>query len=240
MTALDPIVAAQVEHAMVYCPPRRAAVMAIHNGQPMRACGVLVPGNLIVTAAHVIARPRLWRSRTFGHAYREYQLERVRVGTRMIRMAVESADPISDVAVLAVPDLVKFPKWAPALEAYLETVALVSLCSDELSSAVFPVWILSHDRGWVEGQARQGAPGAGYCLIHASQPIAGGTSGSPVVTPEGLLLGVVSTSGGEAGPPGIEVGMARLTETVPAGLLRTMVDPEWKVRAVRAIIKSGQ
>jgi hypothetical protein len=65
--------------------------------------------------------------------------------------------------------------------------------------------------------------------IEAEEDIVGGTSGSPVVTEKGLLVGVVSTAGGIVGTSR-EASCARLHLTVPGFLLRLMRDPKWEIR----------
>src|SRR5262245_37875645 len=62
--------------------------------------GVLVRGNFIVTAAHVIRRNDLWR----GTGFYEPRLERIELGGRKLRVDVYAVEFVEDVAVLGVPD----------------------------------------------------------------------------------------------------------------------------------------
>jgi hypothetical protein len=80
----------------------------------------------------------------------------------------------------------------------------------------FPVWVFTHDKGVVAGLARQGLPGAAGLFIETEKGIEGGTSGSPVVTSTGRLLGVIS--GGTR-----TVLIPRIHLAAPVWLVRQMV-----------------
>lgn len=113
--------------------------------------GVITPGKLIVTAAHVIQRADIWRRDAVGDPH----LEDVRVGKRTFRADVLAVDPISDIAVLGVPDTQLFED-ALDFEEYLERVPPVPICTADFPlDEPFPVYIRTHTRRWVEGRARQ-------------------------------------------------------------------------------------
>ncbi len=73
--------------------------------------------------------------------------------------------------------------------------ALESVVPVPVSTADFPVdeplpvRILTHDAGWIEAEAKRVAPLSASLFLKASAPIRGGTSGGPVVTVGGQLLG---------------------------------------------------
>jgi S1-C subfamily serine protease len=62
-----------------------------------------------------------------------------------------------------------------------------------------PVHVLTHKGAWVTGGARRlNAPPAGSVWVAFDVPIESGTSGSPVIDDDGLLVGVISHSGGNS------------------------------------------
>ena len=64
--------------------------------------------------------------------------------------------------------------------------------------ALTPVlaFILTHHGTWLAGTVVQGRPGAHGLRLLFPAGIEGGTSGSPVVTAQGLMMGLVSQAGG--------------------------------------------
>ena len=143
---------------------------------------------------------------------------------------MQAVDLSHDLAVLGVPDT-QTSKEAGAFEEYLETVAPVALCAEEFPPCTpFSVHIHAHTRRWVKGRAEQGPDGS-LIMIEAEAAISGGTSGGPVVTDSGRLLGLVSTVG--VGAALGEVILARLHLTAPGYLVRLMRDPMWVHRRNR-------
>lgn len=175
--------------------------------------GVIVPGNLIVTAAHVL---REWSS-AGGMALGDVSLEEIRTadGTT-ITAVVMAVEPIADIAVLGAPDEYKL---AMAYEAAIEGVIPVPLCTDDFPLFVrFPAHVFTHTDHWVTVQAVQCAVNApNLAFSEASDGgIAGSTSGGPVVTEAGHLIGVVSTAGGTDGADsGIDGMVPRVHLAVP-------------------------
>jgi S1-C subfamily serine protease len=160
---------------------------------------LIVPGHLIVTAAHVLNE---WSS-TGGMALGDASFEEVvtRDG-RTITAVVLAVEPVADIAVLGAPDNQMRPKEADAFKAAVESIAPVPI-----STADFPllapvaVHLLTHTDHWVTAQAMQGTVNApNLAITEASEGIRRGTSGGPVGTESGRLIGVVSTSGGVGMP----------------------------------------
>lgn len=197
-----------------------------------RGQGVVVPGRMIVTAAHVIKCADIWRRDAFGDPH----LEEVWVGGRRFKADVYAVEPISDIAVLGVPDTQAFED-AMDFQDYLETVAPVPICTKEFPlRKPFPVHMRTHTGRWVGGLAQQFNANASVLVVEADEDIRGGTSGGPVVTHNGHLLGVLSSAGGVQGSSR-EVTLPRLHLTVPGFLLRLMLDPEWEVRRICKMIR---
>jgi hypothetical protein len=199
-----------------------------------------VPGEHIVTAAHVVRQH--WRSKVDG--LEDPPIAWVVAGGRKMPVAVRAVDLMADIAVLGEVDGQRseafFEAWM-AFKEFCESTGAVPLCTADFPvREPCPVHILTHDKGWVAGQAQQSHVNASALYILADDHIESGTSGGPVVTDDGLLLGVVSHAGGTGGPMN-EVGIPRLHLAVPSYLLRTfsllIVEASWSVVGTKLIQK---
>jgi hypothetical protein len=191
--------------------------------------GVLVPGRLIVTAAHVIG----WTAEG-EMAYGDDFAEGITgADETSMQVGVRAVEPVSDIAVLGGLDDQEALKHVEAFEAFCGRTKPVALCTDD-----FPLFdpirvhIFTHVGLWIEGVAQQCAVNASTLAIESQEDIQGGTSGGPVVTDTGLLLGIVSWAGGVDGASRT-VCIPRVHLTAPGWLVRTMVDPRWEIRAAR-------
>jgi S1-C subfamily serine protease len=194
--------------------------------------GALVPGRMILTAAHVIQR-RDW-------IVDEHHIEEVEIGGRRFKAEVVAVEPLSDIALVGAPDAQSSAE-ALAFEEHLDSIRPVLLCTAEFPlMEKFQVFIRSHQLRWIEGQARQVSLSDGTLFIDASAGIVGGTSGGPVVTADGLLLSVISTAGGEAGKPMREAIVRRPHLMAPGWLARRMLDPGRELREMRRHIRKNE
>lgn len=152
--------------------------------------GVVVPGNLILTAAHCIG----WTAEG-DMALGDFYIEDVETRDgRKLRVQPLALEPVSDVAVLGSLDDQTFSAEATAFEDFCAEAPWVALCTSEFPLfQPFPVWIRSHEGAWIEGTAQQCAPEALYLAIDTQEQIQRGTSGGPVVNQAGSLIGIVST-----------------------------------------------
>lgn len=152
--------------------------------------GVLIPGAFILTAAHCV----------------EYLLDgRMMLGDDVIQDLVTSTtrlhvgpwavELVADIALLGALDPHRFPREWEAFTAWCAATAPVPLCVQEfpLFDPV-PVSLYTHTGHWLQGTAQQGAPHASVLAVTVDGPIPGGTSGSPVVTAQGEIVGIVSHS----------------------------------------------
>jgi S1-C subfamily serine protease len=188
--------------------------------------GVAVPGQMIVTAAHCVR----W-SGTGGMALGDFFVEAIESGDRKVVAQVYAAEPVADIAVLGALDDQSAPDEAEAFEAWYASVPSVSLCTTDFPlREPFPAWIRAHTGRWIEARAEQLVVQAASLFLRTREGIEGGTSGGPVVTEDGLLLGVISSGT-------TEIGLSRLHLAVPGHWLRTMLDPEWEPRAWRKYIR---
>jgi hypothetical protein len=135
---------------------------------------------------------------------------------------VAACEPVADIAALAELDNQECPDDADAFEQWREQVEPVPLSTRQLrveqSCAVF---IFTHKREWIAARVtRHGqwrlTPGSSVALSVA-EGIESGMSGSPVVSADGRLYGVVSNSFGV----GVE---SHTTGTIP---VCAMALPHW-------------
>ena len=171
-----------------------AATVKIGGGRGV-AQGVLVAGNFIVTAAHCVQ----WTATgDMALADDEYIAFALTPTCAKFILKVVAVEPASDIAVLATPDYQTFADDADAFEDWCEATKPVRLCprgpdpGDSVEARV-----LTRDGTWVRATAVRSAFAQvdGRVRVEYDEPIAGGTSGGPIVTPDGQLLGVVSYTG---------------------------------------------
>jgi hypothetical protein len=152
--------------------------------------GVVVRGGLILTAAHVIH----WDG-TGEMGLDAHYLEQVEIGGQKFRAEVLAVEPVTDIAVLGSPDDQYDPEGCKRFDTGMATVEPVKICTEEfpLDSDV-RAHVLAHTGEWLDVTVNQHCPNASWLWFTAKQQIEGGTSGSPVVSDDGLLLGLVSFS----------------------------------------------
>ena len=189
--------------------------------------GVIVPGPLIVTAAHVLCAAH----ELIDWTNADPVFEEVIVGDRTVAAEVRAIEPIADIAVLSRPDDQATHESAETFDAVIAPIRPVAICTtDFVLFESFPVYIFTHTGRWIIAQATQGSANASTLSLRASEHIPFGTSGSPVVTPHGELIGVASTAGGRVGAPMTDVTVPRVHLTAPGWLVGLMRDPEWAPR----------
>ena len=153
--------------------------------------GVLVEGDLILTAAHCITVTGV------GSGNYEDILNRIETndGSQLL-VETFAVEPVADIAVLGCVDYQDIPDWAEKFETFCENTTPLPICCREFPlSQPFPIFIYDHKEKWITGTARQMQKNARGLPIVPDQRIEGGTSGSPVVNDTGELLGIVSRSG---------------------------------------------
>jgi S1-C subfamily serine protease len=159
--------------------------------------GVLVPGGFIVTAARCIG----WTaedSMMLGGGLPE---PIITADGRLIVAAPLAVEPVADLAVLGPVDDQAFSKEAPAFAAFCDATPPVRLAIDILKAFVpLPAYVFTHDRGVLPATVRLIRPGSASLWLHSDHRISRGTSGSPVVTEDGRLWGIISTIGPEEEP----------------------------------------
>jgi hypothetical protein len=102
------------------------------------------------------------------------------------------ADPVADIAVLGCPDNQELFEQAENYEAMVESVAPLKIadCPPEKGRA----WLLSLDGEWVECAVKVINDGS-ILIWDEAQLIAGGMSGSPIISESGAAIGAVCLGG---------------------------------------------
>ncbi len=179
--------------------------------------GVLIRDGKILTAAHCIA----WTAEG-GMVLGDYFIEPVRFGQGKFKLTPILVEAVSDIAVLGILDDQAFPSDCEAWETFCESAEPVEICKDDFPVfETFPAYVLTHMGEWVECKAQKCNETAHSLQVEAQKQIRGGTSGGPVVTNGGRLLGVVSNFSEADGAFFGTVFRPHLT--LPPWLLRTVL-----------------
>ena len=174
-----------------------AMVTIVANGSN----GVLVPGSLIMTAAHCIE----WNcTGAMGAGRGERPIVEICTNRgQKIRLQPCAVEPCNDIAVLGEADGEHFPEdWEAFLEFCESTKAVTVSAENFLHNQNVEVHIGGSRTRWVKGTAIQRSPSPLWTYVETGKKIAGGFSGGPIVTPAGQLVGIVSWSGQQRMPKG--------------------------------------
>ena len=152
--------------------------------------GVLVPGNLIVTAAHCVAYS------TEGEmVLGDYFVEPIETASgAKLSVTPLVMEPCSDIAVLGALDDQACPEQCEAFYQWCERTTSVRISTQRLSNGEeIPIEIRTHKGGWIAGNASQFGIVEGRSIwIGAKEQVEPGTSGSPIVNESGELVAIVS------------------------------------------------
>jgi len=156
-----------------------------------RGRGVLVSGNLILTAAHCTTFDT-----SGAMALDHHRIEVIRVGRLTLKVAPYVVEPVRDIAVLGSLDNQAFFEEVEVFEAFCERTHPVPLRIEPYKiRQPFDVYILNRDGNWTKGTATfWNEDGCSVC-IEPRKKIKGGASGGPIVNDAGELVGIVSVSG---------------------------------------------
>jgi hypothetical protein len=167
---------------------QRQVEKAIIEVLPKGCQGVLVTGEVILTAAHCVHFD-IEGSMVLGDFY----IEEIRTVHGTMKGATLAVEPVADIAALGSPDSQEFGEEAEQFDSFCEKTKAVSLhVGNSEPFEPFPVYIHTHKGAWVTGTATQTSSDAKALWIEADEQIEGGTSGSPIVNESGELVGIVS------------------------------------------------
>jgi len=159
--------------------------------------GVLVRNSMILTAAHCVN----WNC-DGEMALGDYYIEEIETIRGKLKVGPLAVEPVTDIAVLGSLDGQTFYHEALDFEDYCEKVKPVRLFLGKLKQfEKFPIYVYTHKRTWIEGEATKwaGEKVSPLIGIDVGENIEGGTSGSPVVNEKGNLVSIISHVGGPAG-----------------------------------------
>jgi S1-C subfamily serine protease len=175
----------------------RVARATVHF--PVGGQGVLVPGHLILTAAHVIDWDHTGRM-ALGDD--EAFIQPIETSGRRFLVYPLAVEPVADLAILGAVDGQLLPEAEEAFEQFCEATTPVRLATTEYPfDTPIPAHVLAHTGRWIAGRAAQMRPDSATLALTTDEAIQPGTSGSPVVTEDGRLLGVVSSGSHDSSIP---------------------------------------
>lgn len=169
--------------------------------------GVLIPGNMVLTAAHCVEHHN-----SGGMAYGDYCLEWIETQTGVkILVSVAAVEPRADIAVLEICDEQDGPQdHVEAFRDFCKSTEPVPICTAEtphfdrfIDENKIAGHILTHDKGWVNITMWLPRSVDRNIWVEPTDPIEGGTSGGPIVNENGQLVGICSAgsnSGGASHP----------------------------------------
>jgi hypothetical protein len=132
-----------------------------------------------------------------------------------------AVEPISDIAVLGALDGDEFFEEAAVFEQWCAETPPVPVCLEPLPPFdPFPIYIPTHTGTWLQGSAQLAREDVHQLWIETFEQIEQGTSGSPIHTGRGELVGIVSNAS-VMSPGGVCHGLAPLPLlTLPAWIAR--------------------
>ncbi len=152
-----------------------------------------------------------------------HDLVDVETSSQRFRADIRAADPISDIAVLGCPDSQKFGKDADAYDAFCGMVAPLPICTDDFfrredGEDEFPVFVWSNKGEMLEGKGSASLDG--HMMWTIDLKIEQGTSGGPIVSAEGELVGIVSQGSEPADSGELDSPQPIPCRTLPLWVLR--------------------
>jgi len=215
-----------MEGAVMFEEIEKSVIKVLHaNGTP-KGMGVLVGGHYILTPTHLIR----WDISPKGAILGPVPIE---IGGARLEAQPVTADVRNDIAVLGEPnrDLCPddFEKYLDACQA----AKPVKLFSGKLEPGrEIKAWIRTHDQGWIPAVAQRPQPESTLLYVKSEAQTHAGTSGGPVVTAEGELLGVLSHGGGTDDHGGYFSTIADPHMTLPRNICSRIVSCQDEYKAL--------
>ncbi len=154
--------------------------------------GVLVPGGVILTAAHCVSFET-----DGGMVLGDYHIEEVLTNKGLIKASVIAVEPVLDIAVLGQPDNQALAREADKFDDFCENTTHVPISLELMHpGSSRSLWVYGKESKWIELSGEVfGDPETEPPMIwvnwadHSLQP---GDSGSPIVNEDGELISVFS------------------------------------------------
>jgi Trypsin-like peptidase domain len=191
------------------------ACVTIIRSDGGRGRGVLVPGNLVLTAAHCVTYSIEGEMALGDHFFDELETPQGRV--KVTPLAVE---PVADIAVLGALDAQEFWQEWEAFDTWCAHTPPVPLCVQAMPlREPFPVYVYTHRDQWLEARATVVRDEVASVWLDVAGHIEGGTSGSPVVTEHGEVVGIISITGSGPAETHCEGPQPRPAHALPVWVL---------------------
>lgn len=164
----------------------REIIQAIVTIPKLGGRGVLVPGNVILTAAHCIGY-----GLSGGMVLGDYYIEEIEtIDMERLKVSPLAIEPVCDIAALGALDEQVFPGESMLFDKFCEKTRPAPLCSSNYQPfEEFQVFVYGHNGIWIAGRAEFHPP---WIWIETEQPIKGGASGGPIVNEAGELVSICS------------------------------------------------
>jgi hypothetical protein len=102
-------------------------------------------------------------------------------------------EPVTDICLLGALDDQEFPDEVDAYKTWCEQTTPIAFCQRDFPfNTPVPVQVYTHLGEWINGTVQQMHYEAMSLACCMGTQIIGGTSGSPIITADGLIVGVVS------------------------------------------------
>jgi Trypsin-like peptidase domain len=178
--------------------------------------GFLVPGQLVLTAAHCVTY-----SAEGEMALGDDFIEVLQTPQGELKVRTAAVEPVADIAVLGALDAQSFGEEEEAFTTWCMQTPAIPLCMQELPiREPFPVYIYTHRGQWIEARATIIRGGVASVWLDVPGQIEGGTSGSPIVTERGEVIGIVSLVGSGPDETQCDGPQPRPTHALPVWVLQ--------------------
>jgi hypothetical protein len=207
------MLSAQMQRAIVQ------ACVTVIKQDGARGRGVLVAGELVLTAAHCVDY-----TLEGGMALGDYFFQELQTTRGPFKTQPLAVEPVADIAVLGALDGQEFLEAVEAFETWCADTLPVPVCLEPVPVREwFPAYLYTHRETWLQGRAQLVREDAHALWFEFADQIEAGTSGSPIVTEKGEIIGIVSRSNFTPGQAGCQGVNPRPHLTVPGWVMHRIL-----------------